>query len=212
MQQLHPLGRHLHVQLDHPSDIGARSAQAGDQTKMYGIARCAKTIGIVLVAFCAVSAAGVLVAPDHGDLATNQFGGHCRQPIILALRPAVFDRHAMAVDVARFLQALAKRALRCSRYGLGDALLRKPITGSPGCCARAASGHATAAPPSERDELAPFYLTETHLTLDEPGLRRKHIHLMRFSQEEARLFYTDESRPSMARTGHCPFRSSANLM
>ena len=25
----------------------------------------------------------------------------------------------------------------------------------------------------QRDELAPFYLTELHLTLDEPGLRRK---------------------------------------
>jgi hypothetical protein len=27
--------------------------------------------------------------------------------------------------------------------------LRKPITGNAGCCARAASGHAVAAPPSD---------------------------------------------------------------
>src|SRR5262245_47867095 len=33
-------------------------------------------------------------------------------------------------------------------YGSGDALLRNPITGIVACCARAASGHATAAPPS----------------------------------------------------------------
>jgi hypothetical protein len=32
-------------------------------------------------------------------------------------------------------------------YALGEAVLRKPITGIAGCCARAASGHA-AAPPS----------------------------------------------------------------
>jgi hypothetical protein len=32
-------------------------------------------------------------------------------------------------------------------YGLGDALLRNPITGMPGCCARAVSGQAIAAPP-----------------------------------------------------------------
>ena len=38
------------------------------------------------------------------------------------------------------------------------------------------------------DELAPFYLTELHLTLDEPGLRRKYIQLMRFSQEVAERF------------------------
>ena len=30
----------------------------------------------------------------------------------------------------------------------GVRLLRNPITGIAGCCARAASGHATAAPPS----------------------------------------------------------------
>jgi hypothetical protein len=43
----------------------------------------------------------------------------------------------------------------------------------------------------ERDERAPLYLTEMHLTLDEPGLRRKYIQLMRFSQEVAERFYTD---------------------
>ena len=43
----------------------------------------------------------------------------------------------------------------------------------------------------QRDELAPFYLIELHLTLDEPGLRRKYIQLMRFSQEVAERFYTD---------------------
>jgi hypothetical protein len=32
--------------------------------------------------------------------------------------------------------------------GLGDKLLRNPITGIASCCARAASGHAAAAPPS----------------------------------------------------------------
>jgi hypothetical protein len=30
----------------------------------------------------------------------------------------------------------------------GDAALSNPITGIAGCCARAASGHATAVPPS----------------------------------------------------------------
>src|SRR5262245_1331238 len=37
------------------------------------------------------------------------------------------------------LNGLAKRS--------GDELPRNPITGMPGCCARAASGHTTAAPP-----------------------------------------------------------------
>jgi hypothetical protein len=32
-------------------------------------------------------------------------------------------------------------------YGWSDALLRNPITGIAGCCARAASGHAAVPPP-----------------------------------------------------------------
>src|SRR5262249_32041177 len=34
------------------------------------------------------------------------------------------------------------------RYPSSDVLLRNPTTGSAACCARAASGHATAAPPT----------------------------------------------------------------
>ena len=34
-----------------------------------------------------------------------------------------------------------------TRLGAGDALCRNPTTGIAGCCARAASGHAAAAPP-----------------------------------------------------------------
>ena len=34
------------------------------------------------------------------------------------------------------------------RIASGDVGLRNPITGIAGCCARAASGHAAAAPPS----------------------------------------------------------------
>jgi len=49
-----------------------------------------------------------------------------------------------------------------------NALLRNPITGIADCCPRAASGHA-AAPPSQRDELAPLQLIELHRLLREPG-------------------------------------------
>ena len=45
---------------------------------------------------------------DHGDLAANQFGGQCRQPIELTLRPAVFDRHVLALDIASFAEALSE--------------------------------------------------------------------------------------------------------
>ena len=44
-------------------------------------------------------------------------------------------------------QSSQRRTIRLLVTG-ADRLLRNPITGIPGCCARAASGHATAAPPS----------------------------------------------------------------
>ena len=105
-----------------------------------------KTIGIVAVAALAASAAGRRRRNDHGHLPANQFRRHRRQPIILTLRPAVFDRHVLALDDSRFRPDRGgTRPRRCAR--LGRPPLRKPITGIAGCCARAASGHA-AAPPS----------------------------------------------------------------
>ena len=56
---------------------------------------------------CRRSAAG---RDNHGHLAANQIGRQCRQSIVLALRPAIFDRHVPALDVAGFAQALAERA------------------------------------------------------------------------------------------------------
>jgi len=50
-------------------------------------------------------------------------------------------------------------------------MLRKPITGIAGCCARSGSGHATTAPPtsamnSRRLTYTPFYDDETRLSDD----------------------------------------------
>jgi hypothetical protein len=39
-------------------------------------------------------------------VATNQIGCQGRQSIVLALGPTVFDRDGLALDVARFAQAL----------------------------------------------------------------------------------------------------------
>src|SRR5271169_2520504 len=55
--------------------------------------------------------ASLWIAPgyDHGYAAADEIGRQRRQPIELVLRPAVFDRHVLTLDIAGFLQALEKR-------------------------------------------------------------------------------------------------------
>src|SRR5262249_23770422 len=66
-----------------------------------------------------------------------------------ALPPQVFDRHVPALDIAGFRQALAKRGQELCILTRRPSL-RNPTTGIAGCCARALSGHATAAPPTAK--------------------------------------------------------------
>ena len=71
-----------------------------------------------------------------------------RQSIVLALRPAIFDRDISALDIADFFQALDETGRPDARIGQPNVAAENPTTGIAGCCARAASGHAAAAPPS----------------------------------------------------------------
>ena len=66
----------------------------------------------------------------------------------LIVRPAILDRDVLALDEPSLLQALPERVQTIRERVRRGVLLRNPITGIAGCCARAASGHAAAAPPS----------------------------------------------------------------
>ena len=80
-------------------------------------------------------------------LPSNQIGGQLRQPIQMALGPAIYDGDVFALDIARLLQPGEMRACASASVRAMCAP-RNPITGIAVCCARAASGHAAAAPPS----------------------------------------------------------------
>src|SRR5258708_21016342 len=76
----------------------------------------------------------------------NQFSGQRRQAIVMAISPTVLNREVLTIDHTRFTQALPKR---CHTIGVG---LRRAGTEETyhrhtRCCARAANGHAPAAPP-----------------------------------------------------------------
>ena len=110
-----------------------------------------KTIGIVVVAALAAERGRCCrFADDHGyltvvpirppALATDRTDPRAQRYSIATLR---------AFDIARLCASPCVNAVpNSSRRSSGDPRSRNPITGIAGCCARAASGHAAAAPPS----------------------------------------------------------------
>ena len=149
MQEPQPLCHQLGREKIDARHIAARPGEARDKTKLdrvFGDGEDDRNRrGRRLGRECRRGAAE---RDNHGDLTANQFGRQRRQPIELVLRPAIFDRYVLALDVARVLQTLAEMRADGPQTASGDTAWRNPITGIAGCCARAASGHAAAAPPS----------------------------------------------------------------
>ena len=117
-KQLQPLGHQLGDRMLKPVRLPPGRARLATRPAATGSLPTMKTIGIVEVAFFAASAEGVAAARhDHVDLAADEIGGQCGQPIIATLRPAVFDRHILSLDIAGFAQSLAERGERRSRSG-----------------------------------------------------------------------------------------------
>ena len=73
----------------------------------------AKTIGIVEVAAFAAVPKGH--SDDHGHLTANEVGRQPRQSIVLSVRPAVFDRDVLALDITGLFQAPTESAPRWLR-------------------------------------------------------------------------------------------------
>src|SRR5262249_35863899 len=91
--------------------IAARPREAGDETKPDWIVGDGKDDGDRRG--CSLGREGrdgAFGRGDHGNLSAHQFTGQRRQPIILAVRPAVFDCDVLALDIARLPQPLSKRA------------------------------------------------------------------------------------------------------
>jgi hypothetical protein len=68
---------------------------------------------------------------DYIDPSLHQLGGQGGQPVDLILGPAIDDREILALDIARPLKALAKRAQtvhdRVGRPGVEDAKLESTL-------------------------------------------------------------------------------------
>src|SRR6516162_5161247 len=70
---------------------------------------------------------------------------HSGEPIVSAILP---KSPGEAVGHAFFTKFTDRRVNHCFGHVISELLFRNPTTGIAGCCARAANGHAAAAPPS----------------------------------------------------------------
>ena len=109
VQQLQPLRRQLHVQGVTPVRLPPGRFRLATRPTSTGSAAISKTIGMVVVAAFAASAAGRPVCDNHGHLTTNEIGRQRRQSIVLTVRPAVLDRHILSVDKSSLFQAASER-------------------------------------------------------------------------------------------------------
>jgi hypothetical protein len=62
---------------------------------------------------------------DHGHLTANQIRRHCRQPIVLTIRPAIFDRYVLSLGVAVYLESLAEHSHQVCSFA-GSSRVEKP--------------------------------------------------------------------------------------
>ena len=110
-QEFQPLCRQLATEKIDPGQVAARPGEAGDKTEPDRVFAGDEDDGDRRGCRLGRQRDGSTAdRGDHGDLPANQIGRQRRQPIDLILGPAVFDRHVLALDKARFLQALAKSA------------------------------------------------------------------------------------------------------
>ena len=130
-------------------DVAARSRQARDQAAANRVRRRREhDRDDRCRLLCRENGWGCL-RDDDIDLEPDELGRDLGVALAASLRPAILDRDGATLDPAEFAQPLHKSGDPYGSRAEGVAAPRNPMVGSfAGCCARAASGHAAAAPPS----------------------------------------------------------------
>ena len=109
VQQLQPLRFELRVGRGDPGGVAAGTVEARDQAGDNGIDSGRENDGDG--SGCrhrSTDGDDAAAGDDDRDLAVDEIGRQCRQPIELAVSPTILDGDVSALDVARFAQAAAR--------------------------------------------------------------------------------------------------------
>ena len=120
MQQFQAFRCYLCGRLSHACDVTARSAQATDEAEPDRVGgRFEDDRNNGGGRFCREGCRRA-ARREHGHLSLHQISCHCRQSVVVPLRPSEFDLDVLALDQTRFTQAFPKR---CHTIRVG---LRRP--------------------------------------------------------------------------------------
>ena len=109
-KQFEPLGYQLDPHQADPREISAWPGDTGDQAVLGRVGADYEDEGDRRGRSLRRQRRNVVAdRHDHIDSAADQIDGQRGQPIIVTLRPAVFDRQVLALDIAGFAQPLAER-------------------------------------------------------------------------------------------------------
>jgi len=86
------------AQVSHTGGVAARPRKFGDQPLDHGVGRGREHDRDRRRRSLCRERGGSAGRGDHGDLSAHQIGRERRQPIVVTLRPAIFDRHVAAFD------------------------------------------------------------------------------------------------------------------
>ena len=150
VQQFQPLRPQVHGQESCPGDVAARPVEAGDQPGLDRDRRRSRRRSE-----SSRSRPWPRVPRESGSRTARPLAGRTRSAASAGSRsyrpssPSDIRSRRSGPRQNRFRSGPAGIGSRELRIDVGwTQLLRNPITGIAGCCARAASGHAAAAPPS----------------------------------------------------------------
>src|SRR5262245_40136273 len=116
MQEFQPLCRQLATVKIDTRRIATRLSEASDETQPDRVFGSHENDGGHFACGFGSRRRRVAYGDDHSDPSVNQFGCEHRQPIELPLRPAVYDRYILALDIAAILQTLAKSTQTVGAY------------------------------------------------------------------------------------------------
>src|SRR5262245_50737359 len=169
MQQLQPLRPYFQSQRGRACEVTAGAAQARDQPEVDRVTRYKEDDWSCLGRGLRRKNRRGRWRDNYSHLAMNKISRQCRQFVVPAFGPEIFDRHILALDKSGRLQPQAECA-QPVYVQVGRVAAYKPNSWQLAwllCARRERPSDCRAA--EQRDEIAPFQLIELHSVHCQPG-------------------------------------------